>query len=291
MVAVIVSASRRTDVPAFFGGWFMKRLQEGYVMVRNPLNRSHVRRVELTPDQVDCIVFWTKNPTPFLRYLPELDAMGYTYYFQYTLNPYPKQIEGGLPAQRDRISAFQVLADHVGPNRVVWRYDPIILTDSLTIAWHLAQFAELARELKDYTRRCVISFVDTYQKTRHNTKHLGMRLISVEDMHALGRGMGGTARSCGLEVTACCEAVDLQQYGITRASCIDANLVAEITGAALQIPRDRHQRSGCSCAASIDIGAYNTCLHQCTYCYANTSARAVQENLGRHRLTSAFLID
>lgn len=103
--------------------------------------------------------------------------------------------------------------------------------------------------------------------------------------------MGGTARSCGLEVTACCEAVDLQQYGITRASCIDANLVAEITGAALQIPRDRHQRSGCSCAASIDIGAYNTCLHQCTYCYANTSARAVQENLGRHRLTSAFLID
>ncbi len=168
---MIVSASRRTDVPAFFGGWFMKRLQEGYVMVRNPLNRSHVRRVELTPDQVDCIVFWTKNPTPFLRYLPELDAMGYTYYFQYTLNPYPKQIEGGLPAQRDRISAFQVLADHVGPNRVVWRYDPIILTDSLTIAWHLAQFAELARELKDYTRRCVISFVDTYQKTRHNTKH------------------------------------------------------------------------------------------------------------------------
>ncbi|HHT73700.1 MAG TPA: DUF1848 domain-containing protein [Firmicutes bacterium] len=288
---MIISASRRTDVPAFFGHWFIRRLEEGYVIVRNPMNHSHVRQIELSPDLVDCIVFWTKNPEPFLRYLPQLDAMGYTYYFQFTLNPYPRAVEGGLPALFTRIDTFKRLARHVGPKRVVWRYDPIILGDKLTLQWHMEQFWALASELQGSTERCVFSFVDFYRKTLRNTKHLNLRPITEEEMHVLGRFIGEVGQERGMVVSTCCEELDLSSYGITKGSCIHKALVEELTGKSCGAPRDRNQRAGCGCAASVDIGAYNTCLHQCAYCYANASAKAVQDNVVKHDPRSPVLIN
>lgn len=286
----IISASRRTDVPAFFGEWFMRRLQEGYVVVRNPMNHRHIRRVELAPDKVSGIVFWTKNPKPFLKYLPQLDAMGYVYYFQFTLNPYSKEIEGGLPALTERVETFQHLAERLGPKRVVWRYDPIILGSGLTVEWHMAQYSSLAQKLQGCTERCVISFLDFYTKTLRSTRHLGLRPITSDEMHACGRFIGDVAKAHGIAVYACCEAVDLTAYAISRASCIDADLIAEIAGVPVEAPRDQGQRPGCGCASSIDVGVYNTCLHQCAYCYANTSAKAVRENARRHDPNSPLLI-
>jgi len=287
---MIISASRRTDVPAFFGEWFVRRLEDGYVVVRNPMNHSQIRRVDLTPQQVECIVFWTKDPEPFLAHLPRLDAMGYTYYFQYTLNPYPADIEGGLPALSRRTASFKRLAEHVGPKRVVWRYDPIIFAPNITLEWHQEHYGCLAEQLKGYSERCVISFVDFYQKTLRNTKHLGLRPPVAEERDSLCRFIGEAGRASGFTVSACCEDASLAEYGISRASCVDAGLIAEITGRSCPVPRDRNQRPGCGCAQSIDVGVYNTCSHLCAYCYANTSSKAVRQNILRHDPHSPVLI-
>lgn len=159
---MILSVSRRTDIPAFYSDWFFNRLQAGFVDVRNPMNIHQISRIKISPDVVDCIVFWTKNPKKMLDRLDELS--GYNYYFQFTINPYDKQIEHYVPQKSEVIATFQALSMKIGPEKVIWRYDPILLTNKIDVNYHIKYFNELAKRLNGYTNRCVISFVDLYKK-------------------------------------------------------------------------------------------------------------------------------
>lgn|SRR5690554_2719859 len=287
---MIISASRRTDLPAFYGDWFTRRIKAGFLSVQNPMNHRQVRRVELSPEAVDCIVFWTKNAAPFFKYLPLLDNEGYQYYFQFTLNPYPPEIEGRLPALKKRIETFQRLADQIGPERVVWRYDPILFSSQINLEWHLDQCRAIAHALHGYTKRCVFSFVDFYKKTVRNTQHLGVIPITAKQMETMGRHLAEMGRAHDLVLTTCCESVDLEPYGIAKGACIDPELINAIAGTNATFRPDPFQRQGCGCVQSIDIGAYNTCVYQCAYCYANVNARTALQNLRRHDPSSDMML-
>ncbi len=174
---MIISASRRTDIPALYSGWMLNRLRQGVVLVRNPYNPRQITQVQLDPSVVDCLVFWTKNSGPMLPLLDEIDRLGYQYYFQFTLTPYPADLEQGLPDKPSLIAVFQDLARQAGPERVLWRYDPIVFTDTFTPDYHLAAFTRLAREFRGFTHRCTISLLTLYAKCRRNLQ--GIRLMDV----------------------------------------------------------------------------------------------------------------
>ena len=275
---MILSASRRTDIPRWYMLWFMNRIRAGYAVMQNPMNASQFFRVDLSPDAVDCIVFWSKDPQPALACLPELDDRGYKYYFQWTLTPYGKDIEPFLRMKGEIEETFVDLSRQIGRNRVVWRYDPIILNSDFTIAWHKAQFLRMCEKIGDYTDTVTISFVDLYAKLHANELHP----ISTEEMNELAAFIGSTAQKFGLRAVACSEAGDFSAFGVERASCIDQHRIEKILGCALQIPKDKNQRSGCGCCQSIDIGAYNTCPSGCMYCYANNSPKAAKARFLAH---------
>ncbi len=279
---MILSVSRRTDIPAFYSEWFFNRIHAGFVMTRNPFNPSQVRRVEFA--ECDCAVFWTKDPAPML---PRLRELIFPYYFQFTLTPYDRVIEPGLPDKASLIRTFRALSQIVGPSRVIWRYDPIILNDTLTVDYHKAAFTSLCRALSGAAERVIISFVDPYPKLRTPL----VRAVSDSEITVLAEFIGNTARAYGFAPTACCESVDLSPYGIAQAHCIDAELIRAVCGRPIPLRQDRSQRPGCGCAEAVDIGVYNTCRHGCVYCYANFSAASVRRNAARHHPDSPFLID
>ena len=282
---MIISASRRTDIPAFFHEWFFRRIGEGFALVRNPVNPSQVRRVALTPDLVDCIVFWTKNPGAMI---PDLDGLdGYRYYFQFSLTPYGRETETHLPDKAKIIDSFRRLSDRLGAHRVVWRYDPIFVNGQYTVSYHAENFGMIAGALRGYTEKAIISFIDMYPKTERNMSGHKPEAIGPETKHLIA---GQLAASAPIAIETCAEDIDLSQYGITRAKCIDDNLVSRIMGHPLDVKKDRSQRPECGCVASVDIGAYNTCLNGCLYCYANHSRPAVLGNLRAHDKTSPLLV-
>lgn len=287
---MILSVSRRTDIPALYGEWFMNRLREGFAYVRNPFNPSQIREIILDPTIIDCIVFWTKSPSPLLPHLQEISELGYGFYFQVTLTPYGKEIEQNLPSKDTLLDDFQRLAGLIGPERVVWRYDPILLTDEIALDYHIKHFSAFAKKLAGSTTRCILSFVDFYTKTQRNTKNLKLRSIQVEDMEALGRELAPIGAKYGLQLCTCSEAVNLAQFGIEKGTCIDAGLIEAMLGRSLHAKKDRNQRLECGCVESIDLGAYNTCSNQCLYCYANHSIQAVRTNITQHDPCSPLLI-
>ena len=177
---MILSVSRRTDIPAFYSEWFYNRIKEGYVYVRNPMNIHQVSKINLSPDVIDCIVFWSKNPRPMLRRLDELKD--YLYYFQFTINPYDIGLEVNVPTKNSIIDTFKELSSKIGPDRVIWRYDPIIITDKVTIEYHIKYFEEIARRLSGYTKTCVISFLDLYKKTERNLQNTYARELYQNEM-------------------------------------------------------------------------------------------------------------
>lgn len=283
---MILSASRRTDIPCYYAQWFMNRIRSGYVLTRNPMNPSQLSRLSLSPDIVDCIVFWTKDPQNIMPCLPELDQLGYHYYFQFTLTPYDQTLEQGLRAKAQLEDTFIQLSTRIGRERVVWRYDPIILNDQIDIAFHKAEFRRMCETLSPYTDTVVISFVDLYAKLKTTL----LREITNEEIAELSRFIGRTAKEFGLHPAACCEQEDLTQYGIARSSCIDQKRIEKIIGCPLQITPDKNQREACGCCASVDIGAYNTCLNGCVYCYANTSRNAILRQIKQHDPKGELLI-
>lgn len=283
---MIISASRRTDIPAFYSQWLMNRLAAGFVKVQNPFNPAQVRQVSLRPQDVDCLVFWTKNPAPMLGRLDTLDGLGYAYYFQFTLTPYGQGLERNLRPKEELVDTFQRLGRRLGRHRVLWRYDPIILNDTLDISWHCAAFERLCAQLAPYTERVTISFVDLYRKVRSDQ----IRQITVEEMAALARALSSAARRQGIDIQACCEAIDLTPYGIGRAACVDKALVERIGGRPIAARADPGQRRGCGCCQSVDIGAYNSCRNGCVYCYANYSAASIQRSCARHDVQGEFLL-
>jgi Domain of unknown function (DUF1848). len=266
---VIVSASRRTDLPRWYSEWFLNRVRAGYALVRNPMNASQLRRVDLTPCAVDCFVFWSKDPANLLTGLCELDTFGYSYYFQFTLTPYGHALEPNMRDKREIEATFVALSKQIGRERVVWRYDPIILNEFTCVEYHKREFKRLCGKLAPCTDTVTISFVDMYAKLKTDL----IRPLTDGEVAELAGFIGETARAHGLRAVACCESADLSGYGIGRAACVDSARIEKLTGRKLSLPSDKNQRQGCGCVASVDLGAYNTCPAGCVYCYANNPGK------------------
>lgn len=286
---MILSASRRTDIPAYYSDWFLHRLQEGFVCVRNPRNPHQISRISLSPDIVDCIVFWTKNPMPMMERLDELKS--FHYYFQFTLTPYGNDVEPGVPSKRDVVlPAFRRLSEWIGAEKIIWRYDPILINEKYSVNYHIHAFQHIAEYLSGKTSRVTISFIDEhYRGVQINRKELALIPFPEETRIELSIQLAQIAQSYGMAIDICAESLDLQPYGIGQAHCIDGSLMSKIIGSPLYIEPDKTQRLACGCAASIDIGAYNTCRSGCRYCYANYSRSLAEENCSTHDPLSPLL--
>lgn len=287
---MILSVSRRTDIPACYPQWFMQRLREGYVMVRNPMNPHQVSRIELSPDTVDCIVFWTKNPAPIMPYLRQITDMGYPCLFHVTLNAYGRDVETALPGVDERISTVQKLKEMLGDGHVIWRYDPILLSDVYSVEWHVREFERIAQALSGSTQRCVISFLDVYGKIRKRLREGGLRPCQEDEMYRIAVGLAGVAAQFGIRLQTCAEKVDLEGCGIGHGACIDAEMISRIVGRPLNVRKDANQRAECGCVSSIDVGEYNTCRNGCVYCYANHSPEMVARRSEQHLPDSPLLV-
>lgn len=285
-VRVILSVSRRTDIPAWYSPWFFRRLQEGYVFARNPRNPKQIRRLAFDPDSVDGIVFWTKNPIPMLPCLSEL--RDYAYYFQFTLTPYGCDIEANLPDKQSVLEpALLRLSDEIGPERVVWRYDPILLSGEYTMEFHIDAFARMASRFRGCVHRATISFVDMYRGMR---SRYPLTPVDESAQKEIAKAFSAIAAENGMRLDACCEDADFSQFGIGRAHCIDAELLSALSERPVAAAKDVSQRPGCGCAKSVDIGVYNSCRNGCVYCYANYAPAVIEGNIQKHDPASPLLI-
>ncbi len=287
---MIISATRRTDIPSYFGEWFINRLKDGYVLIQNPYNNNRYSKAILTRDAVDMIVFWTKNPMPFLKHLPTIEEMGYPYYFQFTLTPYGKETEKALPNKEDLIDAFISLSKKIGKKRVVWRYDPIIISDIYTIDYHKDRFFHMAKKLSNHTERCVISFVDSYKNVTTRMGKDPAYSMTKNNIFALAEIFSSIAKEYNIELFTCAEAINLKQFGIQHGACIDKALIEQILGMKINAKKDKNQRKECYCVDSIDIGTYNCCANGCSYCYALSSEKSALLNMAKHNPASPVLI-
>jgi DNA repair photolyase len=310
MAPVIISASRSTDIPAFFSEWFMNRLQKGYVTWVNPFNQ---RPSHISFAKTRVIVFWTKDPAPMLGRLDELDALRLNYYFQFTLNDYESEnFEPNVPPLEARIKTFQKLSKRLGADRVIWRFDPLLLTDTLTVPALLEKIKRVGDQLHQYTRKLVFSFADisVYKKVQNNLRRnaTNCREFSESEMQKFAKSLQILNQDWGLALATCGETVNLQQFGVQANRCIDDDLMIKLFKNDIPLMnflgyeenlfgvakrpylKDKGQRKACGCIMSKDIGMYNTCNHLCVYCYANTSERMVKNNLANHNPNNAPLV-
>ena len=280
---MIISASRRTDIPALYPEWFMNRLRAGEVLVANPYNRKKITRISLSPDTVDCIAFWTKNPEPMLPYLKELDSMGYKYYFQVTITDYENDIETEAPDMADVMATFILMSERIGKNRMDWRFDPILLNDKYTIEYHLEKFEMMCRWLHKYTTRCIISFVDSYKDSIYPE-------LKKKEIEKLAEGLSKIAKAYKLPLYTSAEKIDISKYDIEHGSCIDKEKIHKLIGYKVDLKRDAGQRKECGCIESVDIGSYDSCIHGCRYCYATSSLESAKRKHSQHDPESPILI-
>lgn len=318
---VIVSASRSTDIPAFYSDWFFHRLKVGYSTWTNPFNgvNSYV-----SYQNTKFIVFWSKNPRPLLQHLDELKELGIECYIQYTLNDYVKEeLEKNVPSLDERIETFKMLVDRLGKGRVIWRFDPLIMTDIISIEDLLKKAEYIGNQLQGYTEKMVFSYADivSYAKVKKNLENNAIRYVdfSQDDMYEFASRLAKLNEKWGYELATCGEQIDLSQFGVKKNHCVDDRLIVRFgyrsqellteLGTELWQPdmfnpeppadaialdngqyaiitknnRDKGQRLACGCMKSKDIGQYNTCPHLCEYCYANTTKAAALANYERHK--------
>lgn len=294
---VIVSASRRTDIPAFYATWFVRRLEAGYVQWINPFG-GQPQYVSFAKTRA--VVFWSKNPRPMLSHLAELDRRGIGYYFQFTLNDYEAEgLEPAVPPLAERIATFRELSRAIGKSKVVWRYDPLLLADGLTVDGLVERVARIGEQLYSQTEKLVVAFADIerYAKVRRRLSAYGRgcRELTPEEMRECAEKLVRVARSWRLDVATCAEAIDLADLGIGHNRCIDDGLLVRLFPHDAELMRflgpealrhrlkDKGQRKECGCIAGKDIGAYDTCPHLCRYCYANSSEGAIRAVQASHQ--------
>ena len=284
---MIIQTGMRTDIPAFYSKWFLNRIKEGYVLVRNPYDFQSVTRYSLSPDVVDLIAFCTKNPAPML---PGMDALkDYGQYWFVTMTPYGRDIELNVPDKEKVMEDFKRLSDIVGINSVGWRCDPILLTERYTLERHIDDFRHMAKTLSGYTQSCVISFIDLYRKVRRNFPEA--EEVGKEERITIGKAFAEIGKEYGITIRACAEGTELEPNGVDCGGCMTVGTFEKALHAVLDVPKRKNQRSGkCACVLGTDIGAYDTCAHFCRYCYANTDAERVRRNMKAHDPDSPFLI-
>lgn len=320
---VIISASRSTDIPAFYAGWFIERLRAGYVVWHNPFNRQ---KMYISFKNCKVVVFWTKNPEPLIPCLKELDRRGIHYYFQFSLNDYEKEgFEPNLPGLEKRIETFKQLSGRTGREKVIWRFDPLIVTPQLTPEKLLERILHTGNRIKGFTDKLVFSFIDiqAYRKVQSNLvketsqfskENVENSEFTLEQMNEIADGLAKCRDAWAkngwlISLGACAEKIDLEQYGIEHNCCIDGELMKKIFCKDMDLQyylsygklpdknslfvdeistkqinlKDKGQRKNCGCIISKDIGMYNTCPHNCIYCYANTSKETVLKNWELHK--------
>lgn len=285
---LIISASRATDIPAFYADWFFRLLEKGHVRWRNPFSGQDSY---VSFGNTRFIVFWSKNPAPLLPYLPILKERGIGCYIQYTLNDYEAEgLEPNVPPLSQRIETFRRAVEALGRGAVVWRFDPLILTDKINIDTLLEKIAHIGNALTGYTEKLVFSFADieSYKKVSRNLRQSGInyREWDEESMRESAARLSTLNRNnWNLELATCAERIDLSEYGIGHNRCIDPELINRLApddeilqNFLYKAKTDTGQRKACGCILSKDIGAYNTCPHGCLYCYANTSSASALSN-------------
>jgi len=240
------------------------------------------------PCAVDGIVFWTKNPYPMLSKLHKLN--NYMYYFQFTLSLYDKDIETNLPQKQELILTFKQLSAIIGSDRVLWRYDPILINQKYSIDYHVSAFESIARELHGYTQKATISFIETdYRNVKGNMAKLALQELSIDIKQEIAYKLANIAKKYEIAIESCATSLNLAQYGIQPARCIDDRLFSKLLNRKLYITSDKNQRQNCGCVVSKDIGMYNTCKNGCLYCYANYNPKTVDENFNRHSPSSPLI--
>lgn len=283
---MILHTGLRTDIPAFYSEWFVNRLKEGFVMVRNPYNPAQVTKYRISPEVVDLISFCTKNPAPFLPYMDFLKEYGQ--YWFVTITPYGKEIEPKVPDKEMVMKSFKKLSQIVGINSVGWRYDPIFISEKYTIERHIEDFETMARNLSGYTNTCVISFVDLYQKVLRNFPEV--KEVKREERIELAKEFVRIGSQYNINIKSCAEGTELAEFGVDCDGCMTVDVYEKALDCSLRVPKTKGARSECGCLLGCDIGAYNTCGHLCRYCYANYDAQTVVENMRSHNPKSPLLL-
>ncbi len=284
---MILNTGGRTDTVQYYTDWLLQRFSEGYVLTRNPMFPSKVIRYELTPDKVDCVVFCSKNYKPILPRLHEITDRFHTY-FHYTITAYGRDIEPGVPSIEESMETLKALSRLVGKQRIAWRYDPVLLTKEYTIGRHLETFERMAGELAPYIDRCIFSFVEMYKKLEVNMPELIP--LSCQDMESLAQGLGSIAKKYGISIQTCGTNGDYTRYGIHASGCMTLDILGKANGITFRSRKHKGTRQGCHCIESRDIGAYDTCLNGCKYCYANKSPQKAFENRQYHDPASPLLL-
>ena len=309
---IIISASRSTDIPTFYSDWFVSRWEAGYIKWTNPFNGQPLY---VSFKNTRLVVFWTKNPRPMFKHLDYLDKNIPNYYFQFSLNDYDKEkYEAKVPSVESRIRTFKELSQRLGKKRVVWRYDPLILTKDIDVNELLRRVEEIGNQIHEFTEKLVFSFVDIsiYKKVENNLNKENVPYIewTEELMEEFAKGISKINKNWNLKLGTCSEKIDLEKYGIVHNKCIDDDLMIELfsddktlmdfLGVEIKQPdlfsdgeiiktrnlKDKGQREDCGCIMAKDIGAYNTCPHECNYCYANTSKEIAKKNYQRYLANS-----
>ena len=297
---VIISASRATDIPKWYSEWFVNRIKAGYIIWTNPFNQNYRQKVSF--EDVQVIVFWSKDPKPLMPYLDFIDSKNFGYYFQYTLNDYEKEgLEPNLPQLTKRIETFIELSNKIGKEKVIWRFDPLILSNSIRVDDLLLRIENIGNQIHKYTEKLVISFVDINRynlvKQRLQKLNSGYREFRIEEMIELIVGLSNLNKKWNLSIATCGEDwppnVHFSDYGIAPNRCIDDELMRRLfpnnkkllnflnskkcpqstllsdEESKANSLKDPNQRESCGCVISKDIGQYETCMHLCVYCYAN----------------------
>ena len=305
---IIISASRSTDIPTFYSDWFVSRWEAGYIKWTNPFNGQPLY---VSFKNTRLVVFWTKNPRPMFKHLDYLDKSIPNYYFQFSLNDYDKEkYEAKVPSVESRIKTFKELSQRLGKKRVVWRYDPLILTKDIDVNELLRRVKNIGDQIHEFTEKLVFSFVDIdiYRKVENNLKKEDVPYIewTTQNMEEFAKGISQINKDWGLQLGTCSEKIDLDKYGIVHNKCIDDDLMIDLfshdsqlmdfLGVEIKQPdlfsdgeiiktrnlKDKGQREDCGCIMAKDIGQYNTCPHECNYCYANASKEIAKKNYKRY---------
>lgn len=281
---MILNVSGRTDIVAFYTRWFMNRYREGFVDVRNPFNRKLVSRIFF--NDVDAILFVTKNPLPILDYLEEIHK---PIVFQITLTPYKDDIEPNVPNKGDVIEAIKKVSKIVGIDNVAIRYDPIFLNDKYTLLYHKKAFHRVCELLDGYVKKIIVSFIDDYKNVRKNMNVLKVKEFTKNDFKEIGESFSKSASLHGMTVQTCFEEETLVQYGFVKGECLSHEMAFKLTGKTYKNWKARKEQK-CNCVQMVDIGDYNSCKHFCKYCYANYDEKKVQMNFLNHDDTSSLLV-
>lgn len=281
---MILNVSGRTDIVAFYTNWFINRYKEGYVDVRNPYYPKQVSRIYF--DNVDLILFCTKNPIPIIKYLKDIDK---PILFHITLTPYNKDIEPNVLDKSKIIESIKEISNIIGKDNIYIRYDPIFISDKYNIEYHKKAFNKMCTLLNGYVNKIIISFLDEYKNVKKNKNIIKYKELTKDDYKEIGISFSKIAKSHNMTVQTCFEDQNLIEYGFIKGECLSHELAYKLTGKSYKSWSARKGKK-CNCVEMVDIGSYNTCNHLCKYCYANFDEKEIKNNIKKHNINSSLLI-